>query len=136
MMSNDIRQRRVDIFFESRTMTDDDFFSALKRLRETRSMTQKDLAKRAGISVVMVSRYETATAKPSPRTTSKLRTVLGVDGGGSHPTPSAQNLEPHDGIRHIFHLRAGETVSLDLPPDLTQGEADRLAGFVKSLPFQ
>jgi len=39
-------------------------------------------------------------------------------------------------IRHSFHLRSNVSVFFDLPEDLTRSEADRLAGFIRSLPFQ
>jgi hypothetical protein len=38
-------------------------------------------------------------------------------------------------IAHCFVLRPGVEVRLDLPSDLTNAEADRLAEFVRALPF-
>ena len=38
-------------------------------------------------------------------------------------------------LEHAFHLRKDLTVTLELPADLTQPEAERLAAFVLSLPF-
>ncbi|MER9105735.1 helix-turn-helix domain-containing protein [Mesorhizobium sp. M0848] len=37
-------------------------------------------------------------------------------------------------LQHSFHLRPGLQISIDLPDDLTDREADRLARFVQSLP--
>ena len=37
--------------------------------------------------------------------------------------------------RHVFQLRPEAAISLDLPADLTEKEAQRLAEFVKTLPF-
>jgi hypothetical protein len=37
--------------------------------------------------------------------------------------------------RHTFQLRPESAVTLDLPSDLTQHEAQRLAEFIKTLPF-
>jgi len=38
-------------------------------------------------------------------------------------------------VEHPFMLRPGVTVSFALPADLSQGEASRLADFLKTLPF-
>ena len=38
-------------------------------------------------------------------------------------------------VSHPFNLRPGVTVSIALPGDLTEKEADRLAGFLQSLPL-
>jgi hypothetical protein len=38
-------------------------------------------------------------------------------------------------ITHEFRLRPDHTVSLKLPADLTSTETERLAGFIKTLPF-
>ncbi len=37
-------------------------------------------------------------------------------------------------LQHSFHLRPGLQIRIDLPDDLTDREADRLARFVQSLP--
>jgi hypothetical protein len=37
-------------------------------------------------------------------------------------------------LQHSFHLRSGLQVVIELPDDLTDREADRLARFVQSLP--
>lgn len=37
-------------------------------------------------------------------------------------------------LKHMFHLRADYQVALELPVDLTEKEAERVAGFVRSLP--
>ncbi|MBD9640884.1 helix-turn-helix transcriptional regulator [Ensifer sp. ENS07] len=37
-------------------------------------------------------------------------------------------------LQHSFHLRPGLQVTIELPDDLTEREADRLARFVQSLP--
>ncbi|MEX2672032.1 MAG: hypothetical protein WD294_07980 [Phycisphaeraceae bacterium] len=39
-------------------------------------------------------------------------------------------------LRHRFRLRPDLELSLDLPANLTSAEANRLAGFLQSLPFQ
>jgi hypothetical protein len=38
-------------------------------------------------------------------------------------------------IRHTFQLRPDNTVTIDLPSDLSKKEAERLATFIQSLPF-
>src|SRR5690349_6249108 len=111
-------------------MTDAEFLSHLKRLRMEQGLTQAELAKRAGCSEVMISRYENQRAQPSARIMDRLKSALGFlasedsKGGGALRS-----------IRHSFHLRPGVSVSFALPEDLTPGEADRLASFLKSLPF-
>jgi hypothetical protein len=40
-----------------------------------------------------------------------------------------------DFLTHIYNLRPGLTVSFELPGSLTRSEADRLAKFILSLPF-
>lgn len=37
-------------------------------------------------------------------------------------------------LQHSFHLRAGLQITIELPGDLTDREAERLARFVQSLP--
>lgn len=37
-------------------------------------------------------------------------------------------------LRHSFHLRPGLQITMELPDDLTDREAERLAQFVQSLP--
>lgn len=37
-------------------------------------------------------------------------------------------------LQHSFHLRPGFQVTIELPEDLTEREADRLARFIQSLP--
>lgn len=41
-----------------------------------------------------------------------------------------------DELEHIFNLRSDYKVSLPLPLDLTQSEAERLAGFIRTLPME
>jgi hypothetical protein len=42
--------------------------------------------------------------------------------------------EANDIIAHKFYLRAGLTVTINLPADFSEKEAERLSGFLKSLP--
>jgi hypothetical protein len=46
------------------------------------------------------------------------------------------NPEYSDILKHTFNLRSDFKVEFDLPVDLTSDEADRLAGFVKTLPME
>jgi transcriptional regulator with XRE-family HTH domain len=111
-------------------MTDAAFLSQLKRLRVEQGLTQAELAKRARCSEVMISRYENQGAQPSVRTMDRLKSALGFLASGEGKDGGALR-----SIRHSFHLRPGVSVSFALPEDLTPGEADRLARFIKSLPF-
>ncbi|SEB80142.1 DNA-binding transcriptional regulator, XRE-family HTH domain [Pseudomonas saponiphila] len=55
------------------------FPSKLARLRAKADMTQKDLAKAAGISVPQIGRYETGLSKPRMNALIKLANALSVD---------------------------------------------------------
>jgi hypothetical protein len=52
-----------------------------------------------------------------------------------------QDLEDNDAeddpelLEHSFNLRPGVVVTMELPADLTKGEASRLAAFIQTLPF-
>jgi hypothetical protein len=49
--------------------------------------------------------------------------------------PRSPDSSDDDLIEHVFVLRPDLPVTLDLPEDLTAAEAERLAAFVKALPF-
>jgi transcriptional regulator with XRE-family HTH domain len=108
-------------------MTDAEILSNLKRLRWERRLTQGELARQALCSEVMIARYERQSARPSARTLARLKVALGLVSSENGATRS---------IRHTFHLRLGMPVTFDLPGDLTKAEAERLARFIRSLPFQ
>jgi len=108
-------------------MTDAEILSDLKHLRTERGFTQGELARQALCSEVMIGRYERRSAHPSARTLARLKMALGLVSSESGATRS---------IRHSFHLRLGMPVIFDLPADLTKAEAERLARFIRSLPFQ
>lgn len=48
----------------------------IKYLREKMNYTQKDLAKKAGLTVVQLSRYETNDRKPDPDSLKRIADVL------------------------------------------------------------
>ena len=50
----------------------------LRAWRERRALTQEELAKKAGITRVALSRIETGAAEPHPRTTRALARALNV----------------------------------------------------------
>ncbi len=50
----------------------------LRRLRELRALSQRELAARAKLSVTTVNRIETGQRKPMPRTVRRLAEALGV----------------------------------------------------------
>lgn len=54
-----------------------------------------------------------------------------ADATADDEAPSAANA----GLKHEFQLRDGVKVAFELPADLSEKEADRLAAFVKALPF-
>ncbi len=51
----------------------------VKRLRDARALTQKELADKAGLTVAALSRIERNNAEPRPTTRRKLAEALGVD---------------------------------------------------------
>jgi hypothetical protein len=51
------------------------------------------------------------------------------------PEESGETELPADAIRHVFNLRQNYLVTLELPTDLNSREANRLAEFIRTLPF-
>ena len=56
----------------------DDFAKRIKRLREAKRMTQKELADRAGVSQVSIYMYESGETTPKALVVGKLASALGV----------------------------------------------------------
>jgi len=54
------------------------FEGNIRRLREMKALSQRDLAALAGISVTTVNRVETGLRHPIPSTVRKLAQALGV----------------------------------------------------------
>ena len=50
----------------------------VRRLRELHALSQRELAKQAGLSVTTINRIETGQRKPMPKTVRKLAGALGV----------------------------------------------------------
>ena len=50
----------------------------VRRLRELRALSQRELAKQAKLSVTTVNRIEVGQRKPMPKTVRKLAEALGV----------------------------------------------------------
>jgi transcriptional regulator with XRE-family HTH domain len=93
-----------------------------RRLRESRTLTLADVARRAGISSAMLSRLETGRVSPSLETIVALSQALGVtpsalmqrvgaDDGGAQLIRAGQGLETvRSGTRrgHTYHLLAAQ----------------------------
>jgi len=67
----------------------------IKYLREQNNLTQKDLAAKAEMSVVQLSRYETNDRKPDPESLRKIVDALDTNadyllGRTQDPSPSAE----------------------------------------------
>ena len=67
--------------------------------------------------------------------TQHIKRIAGVIAALENPdrTPELLSAAPAT-LQHSFHLRPGLQIKLDLPADLTDREAERLARFVQSLP--
>ncbi|MNN50612.1 HTH-type transcriptional regulator ImmR [compost metagenome] len=52
----------------------------IKTLREQKNLTQKDLAAKAGLTVVQLSRYETNDRKPDPESLRRIVDALDTNG--------------------------------------------------------
>jgi transcriptional regulator with XRE-family HTH domain len=57
------------------------FAERLRRLRQERFLTQAELAERAGLTKLTISRLEAGRAAPHARTVRKLAAALGVEPG-------------------------------------------------------
>lgn len=70
-------------------------------------------------------------------TVGKLATgeVAHESAGVSSPAESDETEQWAEFMGHTFHLRPDFEIELELPVDLTKSEAERLALFVRSLPF-
>ncbi|MDD5038281.1 MAG: helix-turn-helix transcriptional regulator [Dehalococcoidales bacterium] len=53
-------------------------YANVRRLRQLRALSQRELAARARLSLTTVNRIETGQRKPMPRTVRKLAEALGV----------------------------------------------------------
>ena len=56
----------------------DEFAKRIRRLRESKRMTQKELADRAGVSQVSIYMYESGETTPKAQVVGKLASALGV----------------------------------------------------------
>jgi len=67
--------------------------------------------------------------------------AAGEDGDIDEVSAEAEEMDDDDDelddeiIEHVYQLRPGLSVRLNLPADLSTREADRLAAFIKTLPF-
>ena len=57
------------------------------------------------------------------------------DGEAEENETSGADREELDWITHTFQLRPAQRVTIKLPVDLTAKEAERLAGFIRQVPF-
>ncbi len=78
---------------------------------------------------------------------SRLEWTVGMASVGRAASGQSQNIEkaPDEQdlfdetvrrLRHTYHLRPEVSVEFDLPADLTESEANRLADYLKTLPFK
>jgi hypothetical protein len=50
--------------------------------------------------------------------------------------PTESGATESESLSHSYHLRTETTVTFELPADLTPHEAERLAGFIRTLPME
>jgi transcriptional regulator with XRE-family HTH domain len=77
------------------------FATRLKALRAARSMTQRDLAEKAGTTVSYISRLEAGSAAPGIDLLERLATALGANATELLPGPDAADVTQEE-LRALF----------------------------------
>lgn len=104
----------------------------LVAIKERSGMSYAALGSKLGISGTFLHNLMNKDANIGTQHVERI--VVAID-GLENPDQIRQPAENDTGmLQHSFHLRAGVQVSIELPEDLTEREADRLARFIQSLP--
>lgn len=104
----------------------------LVAIKERSGMSYKALGEKLGISGTFLHNLMNKDANIG--TQHVERVVVAID-GLENPDQTRDASENDAGmLQHSFHLRAGLQIAIELPEDLTEREADRLARFIQSLP--
>ncbi len=84
--------------------SENDFAARLKALRVQRNLAQTELAAKAGISSVLVSRYERGVTKPTAENLKRISSVLQISSdyllGGKEEGAARFNMKDH----RVLHL--------------------------------
>ncbi len=99
----------------------EDIGTRLRQKRDRVGISQRELARRIGLSASLISQIESGQSKPSVSTLYGIVTELGVSvadifgGNGAEADPEARNAEPSDGTRdHGPMVRAEDRHVIDL----------------------
>jgi hypothetical protein len=75
------------------------------------------------------------TGQPEAIDLTEIEEIDDIEAEGENEGPEGNFEEGWDWITHTFQLRPTERVTIKLPADLTAKEAERLAGFIRQVPF-
>lgn len=104
----------------------------LVTIKAKRGMAYAALGKKLGVSGTFLHNLINKNANIGTQHIQRIATAIDL-----LENPDAAAEAHADGARalqHSFHLRPGLQITIELPNDLTEREADRLARFVQSLP--
>jgi transcriptional regulator with XRE-family HTH domain len=101
-------------------------------IKERSGMSYASLGGKLGISGTFLHNLMNKGANIG---TQHVERIAGAIDGLENPDQAREPTEDEAGrLQHSFHLRPGLRISIDLPENLTEREADRLARFIQSLP--
>jgi hypothetical protein len=104
----------------------------LVAIKERSGMSYAALGGKLGISGTFLHNLMNKEANIG---TQHVERVMAAIDDLENPDQSHEKVENGAGmLQHSFHLRAGLQIAMELPEDLTEREADRLARFIQSLP--
>lgn len=104
----------------------------LVAIKERSGMSYAALGNKLGISGTFLHNLMNKDANIG---TQHVERVVAAIDGLENPDQNRESVENEAGmLQHSFHLRAGLQIAIELPENLTEREADRLARFIQSLP--
>ena len=74
--SNNLDKTDIDTFTNKKI--DEKFSVKIRNARNSKNMTQKELAQRINVKPAVINEYESAKALPNPKTINKLKRTLGI----------------------------------------------------------
>lgn len=110
-----------------------DVITRIVAVRERRGMSYAALGEKFGFSGTFVHNLLNKSFNVNTR---HVERVIAALVSLENPDADAVELPVENNLLvHSFHLRPGLQLKIELPADLTDHEADRLARFVQSLPL-